>query len=184
MQDIPLINTLLGPFVLESFSEEELVALAGTAAPDQSDLSGDSDDSEPYRGESHPSETAKMARNATSNQGDLPDDTESGISRSTKKDMLIDAVFHLESLDKPTKTFALKAEQEKSVLSIAAFRQLQKEILPSAKRLIRPFIKKSDAFRRQLSAGACWRKSFPHVSLSMLFSLKPIMKRLWPLSAK
>ena len=49
LQDIPLINTLLGPFVLESFSEEELVALAGTAAPDQSDLSGDSDDSEPYR---------------------------------------------------------------------------------------------------------------------------------------
>ncbi len=113
LQDIPLINTLLGPFVLESFTEEELVALAGTAAPDQSDLSGDSDDSEPYRGESHPSETAKMARNATSNQGDLPDETESGISRSTKKDMLIDAVFHLESLDKPTKTFALKAEQEK-----------------------------------------------------------------------
>jgi len=33
LQDIPLINTLLGPFVLESFTEEELVALAGTAAP-------------------------------------------------------------------------------------------------------------------------------------------------------
>ncbi len=43
LQDIPLINTLMGPFVLEPFTEEELVELAGTATLGQDDSSDDID---------------------------------------------------------------------------------------------------------------------------------------------
>ena len=43
LQDIPLINTLMGPFVPEPFTEEELVALAGTATLGQNNSSDDID---------------------------------------------------------------------------------------------------------------------------------------------
>ncbi len=43
LQDIPLINTLMGPFVPEPFTEEELVVLAGTATLGLDDSSDDID---------------------------------------------------------------------------------------------------------------------------------------------
>lgn len=132
LQDIPLINTLLGPFVPETFSEEELVMLAGTAMPDHTDLSKDAepgqskwsedrdsdqndlpDDAEFDQRASLPSEETEMARGDKPDQIDLKDDSRTVFSRATNSNVPIEPELQLDSLNKTIRTFALKAEQEK-----------------------------------------------------------------------